>query len=84
MKYCRRFWLTFIMFVCFSVSLDAQYESLFGNYQTSWNVKTSQLFGSVLDSTSYERDTVISSVLQKELDITEIQHGWLRYICINK
>ncbi len=50
--------LTFLV-VLFSTSTVAQYQSLFGTQTTSWNIKTSQLYGDVLDSLWYDKDTLI-------------------------
>jgi len=59
---------TLIFIVLFlSKSSIAQYESLFDPVQTSWNVKTSQLFGPIRDSLVYTGDTLISSILYRKV-----------------
>jgi len=59
---------TFSLILIISInSANAQYQSIFGSNQTSWNMKTEQLFGAVNDSISYISDTLISSVLNKKV-----------------
>ena len=60
--------IVFILIAFFNInSANAQYQSIFGNTQTSWNVKTDQLFGAVNDSISYISDTIISTVTYKKV-----------------
>lgn len=56
-----------LVVICCNNSAVAQYQSVFGSTQTSWNVKTDQLFGAVNDSIAYISDTTISSVIYKKV-----------------
>ncbi len=53
--------------ICYNNFAVAQYQSVFGNSQTFWNVKTDQLFGPVNDSIVYISDTTISSIIYKKV-----------------
>lgn len=60
--------IVFILIAFFNIdSANAQYQSIFGSSQTSWNVKTDQLFGAVNDSISYISDTIISTLTYKKV-----------------
>lgn len=61
------FLLLVFVAICGNNSVFAQYQSVFGNSQTSWNVKTDQLFGAVNDSIAYISDTTISSIIYKQV-----------------
>jgi len=62
--------LKMILIISLMISLkstQAQYQSLFGSTQTSWNIHHEQLFGNLTDSLVVDEDTVVSGSTYKKL-----------------
>jgi len=76
--------LIFLLIIINTNITKAQYQSLFGVNQTSWNVKTSQLFGSVLDSMSYLSDTTISGDLFKKCKYYREGSQWSSHVFVRE
>ena len=65
-KYLLFFLIGFLLLI--NKPSNAQYQSVFGNTQTSWNIKHQQLFGDYTDSLSVIGDTIINGNFWKKLD----------------
>lgn len=63
---------TFLVLSIICFNAKAQYQSLFGTNNTSWNIKHDQLFGFVSDSLVHEADTTINGDLYKKV----IRYTW--------
>ena len=57
------------IFICFKQTVLCGYQSIFGNNQTSWNVKFEQLPGNYVDSLLYVTDTIIAGIIWKKIDV---------------
>ncbi len=75
--------LLFLIIVNIS-NVKAQYNSLFGDNHTCWNIKTDQLAGPVLDSLLYVSDTIISDNLYKKCKYYRENNEWESYIFIRE
>lgn len=62
--------LKIILIISLMISLKstkAQYQSIFGSTQTSWNIHHEQLFGNLTDSLVVDEDTVVDGNTYKKL-----------------
>lgn len=51
----------------FFFNAKAQYQSLFGENETNWNVKISQLFGDYANEIRFIKDTIVDGVNMKKV-----------------
>ena len=69
--------LTLFIFLlcCWSSGLKAQYQSLFGNLQTSWNVLNEYQFLYATDSLTVGTDTIINLMTYKKVVFYHLRHN---------
>ena len=61
-----------IFAISIKVSIAQPYESIFGEYNTSWNVTNSELFGVFTDSLVVDGDTLINGFIYKKIKFYNI------------